>query len=172
MIVCDEIKQKQPQGRKTIFETLLLPAKILSPVARQVPTKSGTSWKNSGHSGDKVRFRWDSKGGNELKASREGTNFSTLAPPEWKTPAPPGLRKGLHVTHMKVLHLYESPKIPPIISHVVLLAWEHLQKLAVKKKLIFANCVAISHFAKQTCFGQALEANRKRCPKQCKFAST
>ena len=36
-----EIKQKQPQDRKTIFETLSLPvAKILSPVARQAPTKS------------------------------------------------------------------------------------------------------------------------------------
>ena len=35
-----EIKQKQPQDRKTIFETLSLPvAKILSPVARQAPTK-------------------------------------------------------------------------------------------------------------------------------------
>ena len=42
MIVCTpEIKQKQPQDRKTIFETLSLPvAKILSPVARQAPTKS------------------------------------------------------------------------------------------------------------------------------------
>ena len=40
VIVCPEIKQKQPQDRKTLFETLSLPvAKILSPVARQVPTK-------------------------------------------------------------------------------------------------------------------------------------
>ena len=40
MIVCPEIKQKQPQDRKTSFETLSLPvAKILSPVARQAPTK-------------------------------------------------------------------------------------------------------------------------------------
>ena len=40
MIVCPEIKQKKPQDRKTVFETLSLPvAKILSPVARQVPTK-------------------------------------------------------------------------------------------------------------------------------------
>ena len=35
-----EIKQKQPQSRKTVSETLSLPvAKILSPVARQAPTK-------------------------------------------------------------------------------------------------------------------------------------
>ena len=35
-----ENKQKQPQNRKTISETLSLPvAKILSPVARQAPTK-------------------------------------------------------------------------------------------------------------------------------------
>ena len=40
MIVWPEIKQKQPQDRKTIFETLSLPVtKILSPVARQAPTK-------------------------------------------------------------------------------------------------------------------------------------
>ena len=40
MIVCPEIKQKQPQDRKTIFETLSVPvAKILSPVARKAPTK-------------------------------------------------------------------------------------------------------------------------------------
>ena len=41
MIVCPEIKQKQPQDRKTIFETLSLPVAkmILSPVARQAPTK-------------------------------------------------------------------------------------------------------------------------------------
>ena len=40
MIVYPEIKQKQPQDRKTIFETLSLPvAKILSPVTRQAPTK-------------------------------------------------------------------------------------------------------------------------------------
>ena len=40
MIVCTEIKQEQPQDRKTIFETLSLSvAKILSPVARQAPTK-------------------------------------------------------------------------------------------------------------------------------------
>ena len=40
MIACPEIKQKQPQDRKTSFETLSLPvAKILSPVARQAPTK-------------------------------------------------------------------------------------------------------------------------------------
>ena len=39
MIACPEIKQKQPQDRKTVFETLSLPvAKILSPVARQAPT--------------------------------------------------------------------------------------------------------------------------------------
>ena len=41
MIVCPEMKQEQPQDRKTISETLSLPvAKILSPVARQAPTKS------------------------------------------------------------------------------------------------------------------------------------
>ena len=41
MIVCTEIKQKQSQDRKTIFETLSLPvAKILSPVVRQAPTKA------------------------------------------------------------------------------------------------------------------------------------
>ena len=35
-----EIKQKQPQDRKTILETLSLPvAKVLSPLARQAPTK-------------------------------------------------------------------------------------------------------------------------------------
>ena len=35
-----DMKQKQPQDRKTIFETLSLPvAKIRSPVARQAPTK-------------------------------------------------------------------------------------------------------------------------------------
>ena len=40
MIVCPDIKQKQPQDRKTIFETLVLPvAKILSPVARQAPLR-------------------------------------------------------------------------------------------------------------------------------------
>ena len=40
MILCPEIKQKQPRDRKTSFETLSLPvAKILSPVARQAPTK-------------------------------------------------------------------------------------------------------------------------------------
>ena len=40
MIVWPQIKQKQPQDRKTIFATLSLPvAKILSPVARQAPTK-------------------------------------------------------------------------------------------------------------------------------------
>ena len=40
MVVCPEIKQKQPQDGITIFETLSLPvAKILSPVARQAPTK-------------------------------------------------------------------------------------------------------------------------------------
>ena len=40
MIVCPEIKQNQPQDRKTIIETLLLPvAEILSPVARQAQTK-------------------------------------------------------------------------------------------------------------------------------------
>ena len=40
MIVCPEIKQKQPQDRKTIFGTLSLPvSKILSPVTRQAPTK-------------------------------------------------------------------------------------------------------------------------------------
>ena len=40
IIVCTEIKQKQPQDRKTVFETLSLPvAKILSPVVRQAPTK-------------------------------------------------------------------------------------------------------------------------------------
>ena len=39
-IVCTETKLKRPQDRKTAFETLLLPvAKILSPVARQAPTK-------------------------------------------------------------------------------------------------------------------------------------
>ena len=33
MIVCPEIKQKHPQDRKTIFETLSLPvAKVLPPV--------------------------------------------------------------------------------------------------------------------------------------------
>ena len=38
-----EVKQKQPQDRKTIFETLSLPvAKILLPVARQAPTKCST----------------------------------------------------------------------------------------------------------------------------------
>ena len=38
-----EVKQKQPQERKTVFETLSLPvAKILSPVARQAPTKFRT----------------------------------------------------------------------------------------------------------------------------------
>ena len=38
-----EVKQKQPQDRKTVFETLSLPvAKILSPVARQAPTKFWT----------------------------------------------------------------------------------------------------------------------------------
>ena len=42
MIACPDIKQKQPQNRKTLFETLSLPvAKILSPVARQAPTKFG-----------------------------------------------------------------------------------------------------------------------------------
>ena len=40
VIVCPEIKQEQPQDRKTIFERLPLPvAKILSPVARQATTK-------------------------------------------------------------------------------------------------------------------------------------
>ena len=40
MILCPELKQKQPKDRKTSFETLSLPvAKILSPVARQAPTK-------------------------------------------------------------------------------------------------------------------------------------
>ena len=40
MIVCPEIKQKQPQDRKTSFETPSLPvAKIVSPVARQAPSK-------------------------------------------------------------------------------------------------------------------------------------
>ena len=40
MIECPELKQTQPQDRKTIFETLLLPVtKILPPVARQAPTK-------------------------------------------------------------------------------------------------------------------------------------
>ena len=40
MIVCPEIKQKQPRDPKTSFETLSVPdAKILSPVARQAPTK-------------------------------------------------------------------------------------------------------------------------------------
>ena len=39
-----EITQKQPQDRKTIFETLSLPvAKILSLVARQAPTKLETA---------------------------------------------------------------------------------------------------------------------------------
>ena len=42
MIVCPEIKQKQPQDRKTLFEILSLPVtKILLPVARQAPTKGG-----------------------------------------------------------------------------------------------------------------------------------
>ena len=46
IIMCTEIKQKQPQDRKTVFETLSLPvAKILSPVARQAPTKRATSRK-------------------------------------------------------------------------------------------------------------------------------
>ena len=41
MTACAEMKQKQPQDRKTIFETPLLPvAKILLPVARQAQTKS------------------------------------------------------------------------------------------------------------------------------------
>ena len=41
-----------------------------------------------------------------------------------------------------------------------------------KKNSIFgAICVAMTHFAWQTCFGQALEANRQRCPKQCRVAS-
>ena len=41
MIVCPEIEQKQPHDRNTISETLSRPvAKILSPVARQAPTKS------------------------------------------------------------------------------------------------------------------------------------
>ena len=40
MIACTEIKQAQAQDRKTHFETVSLPvAKILSPVARQAPTK-------------------------------------------------------------------------------------------------------------------------------------
>ena len=40
MIVCPDIKQKQARDRKTHFEALSLPvAKILSPVARQAPTK-------------------------------------------------------------------------------------------------------------------------------------
>ena len=44
MILCTEIKQKQPQDRETDFETLSLPvAKILSPVARQAPTKTTTA---------------------------------------------------------------------------------------------------------------------------------
>ena len=35
-----QIKQKEPQDHKTIFETLPLPvAKMLSPVAKQAPTK-------------------------------------------------------------------------------------------------------------------------------------
>ena len=39
-IACHEIKQEQPQDRKAILETLSLPvAKILSPVARQAPTR-------------------------------------------------------------------------------------------------------------------------------------
>ena len=49
-----EIKQKQLRDRKTIFKTLSLPvAKILSPVARQAPTKKHCecNWKmNSGRS--------------------------------------------------------------------------------------------------------------------------
>ena len=41
VIVRSEIKQKQLQDRKPVFETLSLPvAKILSPVARQAPTKA------------------------------------------------------------------------------------------------------------------------------------
>ena len=41
MIAYPVIKQKQPQNRKTIVGTLSFPvAKILSPVARQAPTKS------------------------------------------------------------------------------------------------------------------------------------
>ena len=40
MLSCPEVEEKQAQDRKTIFETLSLPvAKILSPVARQAPTK-------------------------------------------------------------------------------------------------------------------------------------
>ena len=43
-----EDKQKQPQNRKTIFETLSLPvAKILSPVARQAPTPCACALKGS-----------------------------------------------------------------------------------------------------------------------------
>ena len=50
MIVCPEIKQKQPQDRKTIFETLsLLVAKILLPVARQAQTKLETFFNFSFH---------------------------------------------------------------------------------------------------------------------------
>ena len=42
MIVCLEIEQKQAQDRKTHFETVSLPvAQVLSPVARQAPTKRG-----------------------------------------------------------------------------------------------------------------------------------
>ena len=41
MIESAEIKQRQPQDRKTVFETPSLPvAKILSPVARLAPTKA------------------------------------------------------------------------------------------------------------------------------------
>ena len=42
MIVCNEIKQKQPQNRKTIFETLSLPVARSCRLSRgQAPTKRG-----------------------------------------------------------------------------------------------------------------------------------
>ena len=53
MIVCPEIKQKQPQERKTILERLSLPvAKILSPVARQAPTKLSGPLKGPGNTAE------------------------------------------------------------------------------------------------------------------------
>ena len=55
-----EIKQKQPQERKTIFETLSLPvAKILSPVARQAPTKNRCACNWSKNSQRILVCNWD-----------------------------------------------------------------------------------------------------------------
>ena len=87
MIVCPEIKQKHPQDRKSIFETLSLPvAKILPHVPRQAPTKSMNSTADVGaaeHTRDcnKARNRANFERRFGLGASSSSSSSSSASSP-------------------------------------------------------------------------------------------